>query len=104
MRLRYDLNVGALYISLSDQPVTRTQEIDDNTAVDLDADGTIVGIEVISIAHPWPLPEILARYRIPAGEEAQIRTYFRLPAEQVPRGVPEPKISIVSPAPATVAA
>jgi len=93
MRLSYDLNVRALYIGLSGQPVARTREIDDNTNVDLDADGGVVGIEVISIDHPWPLSDILAGYDIPAGEQAQLLTYF-------PRAVQAaPAISIAAPAP-----
>jgi len=82
MRLEYDLNVGALYISPSDQAVARTHEVDDNTSVDLDADGQLVGIEVISLMHRWPLSDILATYDIPADEAAQLRAYFfpRLPA------------------------
>lgn len=77
MRLKYDLNVGALYIKLSDQAVARTHDIDDNTAVDLDSAGNVAGIEVISIAHRWALNEILRDYSIPAAEVAQIRAYFQ---------------------------
>jgi uncharacterized protein YuzE len=76
MRLTYDLSVGALYIRLTDQAVARTREIDDNTAVDLDADGGVIGIEVISIEHRWALTDILRDYPIPAGEVAQLRAYF----------------------------
>ena len=71
MQLEFDLNVGALYIRLSDAKVARTREAGDNAAVDLDTAGGVVGIEVISTAHPWPLADILASYDIPAGEEAQ---------------------------------
>jgi uncharacterized protein YuzE len=98
MRLSYDLNVGALYISLSDQPVAHTEEIDDNTNVDLGAGGAVVGIEVISIAHPWPLPDILVRYDIPASERAQLQVYFPHAAQTTPQ------ISVASPAPAAVLA
>lgn len=77
MRLKYDLNVGALYVRLTDQPVARTREVDDNTFIDLDKDGRVIGIEVVSIAHPWALDEILGTYRIAADEEAQLRAYFK---------------------------
>jgi uncharacterized protein YuzE len=77
MRLEYDLNAGALYIRLSDEKVARTREAGDNAAVDLDAVGGVVGIEVISANHPWPLADILAKYQIPDQEVAEIRTYFR---------------------------
>jgi uncharacterized protein YuzE len=76
MQLKYDLNVGALYIRLSDHAVVRTRDSGDNASVDLDAAGDVVGIEVISAAHPWPLTEILAAYKIPPHEEAQLRATF----------------------------
>jgi uncharacterized protein YuzE len=99
VQLEFDLNVGALYIRLSDAKIARTREAGDNAAVDLDAAGGVVGIEVISTAHPWPLADILTSYDIPAGEVAQIRAYFH-PQDTLP--VQEsPKISV---APAMAAA
>jgi uncharacterized protein YuzE len=97
MQLSYDLNVDALYISLSDQPVARTREIDDNTSIDLAEDGTVTGIEVISVRHPWPLASILADYGIQDAEQAQLRAYFPLAAHS-----PTPTISVAAPAPAAV--
>jgi uncharacterized protein YuzE len=99
MQLKYDLTVGALYIKLSDAKIARTMQAGDNAAVDLDAAGGVVGIEVISAAYPWPLAEILARYAIPAGEVAQITNYFGQPGISSARQE-APKIGIASPAPA----
>jgi uncharacterized protein YuzE len=99
MQLEFDLNVGALYIRLSDAEVARTRDAGGNAAVDLDNAGGVVGIEVISAAHPWPLTEILATYTIPPGEEAQLRSYFQ-PHDMSPARQESPKISIASPAPA----
>jgi uncharacterized protein YuzE len=79
MRLKYDLNVGALYIRLSDRAVSRTVELDDNTNIDLDSAGSVIGIEVISINHPWALSRVLQDYRLPAGEDAQVKSYFCVP-------------------------
>lgn len=76
MQLEYDLNVGALYIRLSDLPVVTTDEAGDNTNVDLGRDGHVVGIEVISAAHRWPLTDILNTYKIGAAEAAQLVAYF----------------------------
>lgn len=102
MRLEFDLNAGALYIRLSDAEIARTDEAGDNAAVDLDSSGGVVGIEVISAAHPWPLAGILHQYRIPADEMIQIQSYFQIREHQAaPR---EPVLSISSLAPATVAA
>jgi uncharacterized protein YuzE len=83
MRLEYDLNVGALYISLTSEPVSRTVEVGDNAAVDLDAAGRIVGIEVISTAGRWPLAGILATYEIHPADAAQLKAYF-MPAGRAP--------------------
>lgn len=77
MRLKYDLNIGALYVRLADRPVARTRELDDNTSVDLDEDGGLIGIEVISIEHPWAIDDILRDYGIPSNEVAQLRAYFQ---------------------------
>ncbi|SRR6266498_1151616 len=88
MRLKYDLDVGALYVRLTDRPVARTREVDDNTLIDLDTDGGVIGIEVVSITHPWALDEILRDYRIPAEEEAQLRAYFKSPALGGAPGMP----------------
>ena len=104
MQLEYDLNAGALYIRLSDAEIARTHEAGDNAAVDLDASGGVVGIEVISAAHPWPLADILSRYDIPANEETEIRTYFGLPMHGSPRVLASPKLSIGIPAPALIPA
>ena len=83
MRLEYDLNVGALYISLTDEPVSRTAEAGNNAVVDLDADGRVVGIEVISTAGRWPLAEILAAYPIEQADAAQLKAYF-MPTDRAP--------------------
>ena len=95
VQLEYDLDVGALYVRLSDAEVARTVEEGDNAAVDLDPAGRVVGIEVISLAHAWPIDTILARYDIPLGQEAQLVAYF-LERPWPPRS----EISITSPAPA----
>lgn len=85
MRLEYDLNVGALYIALTGQPVASTREAGNNANVDLDAAGDVVGIEVISAAHPWPLLDIVSNYKISSADRAQLLAYFR-PAVQAMAG------------------
>ena len=90
MKLEYDLNAGALYIRLSDAEIARTAEAGDNAAVDLDARGGVVGIEVVSVGYPWPVDDILAAYSIPAHEAAEIRAYFCFNQSPVQ---PEPRIS-----------
>ncbi len=98
MKLEYDLNAGALYIRLSDAEIDRTAEAGDNAAVDLDASGGVVGIEVISVGFPWPLTDILAKYSVPPTEAAELRAYFCSRQESPIQ--PEPRMSTGSPAPA----
>ena len=99
MELKYDLNVGALYIRLTDQAVVRTREIDDNTAVDIDANGGVVGIEVISIGHPWALNDVLRDYLIPANAAAQLRAYFQPAAPTFPQEAPAVSLGRNAPVP-----
>jgi uncharacterized protein YuzE len=77
MRLEYDLNVGALYIALDDHlEVAATQEAGGNANVDVSADGQVVGIEVVSAKHPWPVAEVLATYKLSGDDRAMIQAYF----------------------------
>lgn len=77
MRLDYDLDADALYIKVTDNPVARTVDVDTETLVDEDADGRLVGIEVISFRRLWPLTEILAQYEMTDADVAQLRALFR---------------------------
>lgn len=47
IRAEYDREADALYVTLSESAVARTVEVDDHRAVDLDADGKAVGLEVL---------------------------------------------------------
>jgi uncharacterized protein YuzE len=62
MRLDYDLDAGALYVRLSAAEVAATVAVDDETLVDLDGDGSVVGIEVITPERVWSLQEILSHF------------------------------------------
>ncbi|MER5646846.1 DUF2283 domain-containing protein [Streptosporangium sp. NPDC002524] len=78
MRLDYDLDVGALYIQIAEGDIARTETIDEETLVDVDATGAVLGIEVISPAtRVWPLERILQKYAFSAEEAEQLRAYFK---------------------------
>jgi uncharacterized protein YuzE len=99
MQLEYDLDVGALYIRLSGQPVARTREVGGNAHVDLAADGTLVGIEVLSISQPWPVEEILGEYPVPEAELKQVWAYFGPQQVMVvPAGPPSEPAELAAPA------
>jgi len=95
MRLEYDLNVGALYIALTDSPVATTREVGDNANIDLDEAGSVVGIEVISAGAKWPLAEILAEYRIGDADAAQLRAYFMPAALAAGPGIPPETLPVM---------
>lgn len=66
MRIEYDQTADALYIRLVDGEtiVSRTEQVDAGTLVDLDEHGMPLGIEVIRPARPVPIHEIAARFHI----------------------------------------
>lgn len=63
LRTQYDDESDALYLRVGDGLVTRTDEIGPGTMVDIDAQGNVVGIEVLTPNRDWPRSEILNRYR-----------------------------------------
>jgi uncharacterized protein YuzE len=83
MKVKYDQEDDALYITLADDAeVSRTVQVDSGTLLDLDRFGNVRGIEIIRPGRQWPLEEILSRY--PVGEvdalllrELQSSTEFR---------------------------
>jgi uncharacterized protein YuzE len=68
-----DIDADAMYVRLTDAKVARTLEVDSDpcTMVDVDADGNLIGIEVIGPGRCWPLQAVLKDYEI-AKEDAQI--------------------------------
>jgi uncharacterized protein YuzE len=45
--VRYDRDVDALYIDLSEAPVFDTREIEPGVMLDYDADGNVIGVEIL---------------------------------------------------------
>ena len=50
MKLEYDQQADAIYITLSDEAIASTREIDENIAIDVGADGKMVGIELLFVS------------------------------------------------------
>jgi len=78
MQLEYDLNVGALYIRLSGEPVAQTDEVEGSAAVDVDAAGRVVGIEILTEPARRALATILESYQVDPVAAVQLRAYFSL--------------------------
>ncbi|HLC66593.1 MAG TPA: DUF2283 domain-containing protein [Candidatus Nanoarchaeia archaeon] len=49
MKMTYDPDVDAMYITLRRGSVARTQELDRNTLIDLDRKGNILGVELLFV-------------------------------------------------------
>jgi uncharacterized protein YuzE len=63
MSLDTALNVA--YIELTDEPVAETVALNPNVNVDLDAAGTVVGVELLSLAADLPVADLLTRFTLP---------------------------------------
>ncbi len=49
MKIEYDREANALYITLREAPVAKTREVTEQFIVDLDADGKPIGIEILAV-------------------------------------------------------
>lgn len=54
MKIRYDPDADAMYITLRDGKVDCTKEIDKNTIIDLDKNGEVLGIEILFVKERNP--------------------------------------------------
>jgi uncharacterized protein YuzE len=54
MKLEYDPQVDAAYLTLSESPVTDSEEVKPGIVVDYDANDRIVGIEVLNVRRQLP--------------------------------------------------
>ncbi len=49
MKIEYDQEANALYITLREAPVAKTNEVTDSFIVDLDEEGRPIGIEILHV-------------------------------------------------------
>ncbi len=54
MNIRYDKEVDAMYITLRKAPVANTKKVDDNTVIDYDENGRVIGIELLFVTEHNP--------------------------------------------------
>ncbi|MBI4980528.1 DUF2283 domain-containing protein [Candidatus Woesearchaeota archaeon] len=54
MRITYDAEADAMYIKFRETEVDHTQEIDENTMVDFDKNGQVIGVEVLFVRERNP--------------------------------------------------
>ena len=58
MKIEYDREVDAVYISLQQKEVAKTIELSDVVNVDLDEAGNLIGIEVLDATQRYSLADI----------------------------------------------
>jgi uncharacterized protein YuzE len=56
MRIEFDQLADALYVHLADGEVEKTEEIKPGIILDCDADGNILGVEVLYVSKRGELP------------------------------------------------
>lgn len=49
MKIRYDPDADAMYLTLRKDKVARTKEIDDNTIIDFNKSGQVIGVEILFV-------------------------------------------------------
>ena len=54
MKITYDPEADAMYIYLKDIKSAKTKEIDQNTIVDYDEKGNVIGIELLFVKERFP--------------------------------------------------
>lgn len=69
MNFTYDDEADALYISFNNSTKVITQSMSDLTMVDIDGDGKVSGIEILSPSRrDWKVREIMERYPLSVNE------------------------------------
>ncbi|MBI2670877.1 DUF2283 domain-containing protein [Candidatus Woesearchaeota archaeon] len=68
MKISYDPEADAMYITLRQGKIDHTKEIDDNTIIDFDKSGKVLGIEILFVKERNPdlLKEIQVKNLIKA--------------------------------------
>jgi len=54
MKIRYDAQADAMYIKVGNGSIEKTKKIDDNTIIDFDKSGNLVGIELLFVKERNP--------------------------------------------------
>jgi len=62
MRVRVDHGADAVYLNLTDRPIKDSEEVADGIVVDYDAEGRIVGIEILDASKRTGDPAALKKF------------------------------------------
>ena len=64
MRMRVDQGADAVYLNLTDRPIKDSEEVADGIVVDYDAEGRIVGVEILDASKRTDDPEVLKQFSL----------------------------------------
>ena len=59
MHVRVDHAADAVYLNLTDRPIKDSEEVADGIVVDYDAEGRLVGIEILDASKRTDFPDAL---------------------------------------------
>jgi uncharacterized protein YuzE len=59
MRVRIDQGADAVYVNLTDRAIEGSEEVADGIVVDYDAEGRIVGVEILDASKRTDDPNVL---------------------------------------------
>ncbi|HEY4773373.1 MAG TPA: DUF2283 domain-containing protein [Xanthobacteraceae bacterium] len=62
MHVRVDHGADAVYVNLTDRPIKDSEEVADGIVVDYDAEGRIVGIEILDASKRTDNPDVLKQF------------------------------------------
>ena len=62
MRVRIDRGADAVYVNLTERPIKESEEVADGIVVDYDAEGRIVGVEILDASKRTDDPEALKNF------------------------------------------
>ena len=62
MRMRVDQRSDAIYLNLTDRDIKDSEEVADGVVVDYDAEGRIVGIEILDASKRTDDPAVLKQF------------------------------------------
>jgi uncharacterized protein YuzE len=54
MKIRYDPDADAMYIKFRNTEIARTKKVDNNTILDYDKNGGLVGVELLFVKESNP--------------------------------------------------
>ncbi|KYH33311.1 DUF2283 domain-containing protein [Neomoorella mulderi] len=65
MKFRYDPDADALYIRFNDSSIYETEEISQGVLLDIDAEGKLVGLEILNASKKLGEPPLTVEVELP---------------------------------------